>query len=59
MVNNLDSLADLTSKIEERFARLETAKEKEKDSIKKEILELQKKRGELIGKLKTEILKAN
>jgi hypothetical protein len=55
MANNLNELSELTLKISNSFEKLEMAKKKE--DIKKEILEMQKKRGQLITKLKTELTK--
>jgi len=56
MANNLDILSQLTEKILGQIAKFEAAKkEKEKAAIKKEILDLQKKREETISKLRTEL----
>jgi len=57
MVNNLDELSNLTEKITEKIEKLELAPEKARDAIRKEILELQKKREDEITKLKSEFLK--
>ena len=57
MANNLNELSNLTARISDSFERLETFKGKEKEAVRKELLEMQKKRDQLITKLKTELLK--
>lgn len=57
MANNLIELSNLTAGISDSFGKLETARGKEKEEIKNELLEMQKKRDQLITKLKTELMK--
>ena len=57
MANNLSELYNLTARISDSFERLETFKGKEKEAVRKELLEMQKKRDQLITKLKTELVK--
>jgi predicted nucleic acid-binding Zn-ribbon protein len=57
MANNLSELSDLTARISDSFGELEAAKGKEREEIKKGLLEMQKKRDQLITKLKTELVK--
>jgi predicted nucleic acid-binding Zn-ribbon protein len=57
MANNLSELSDLTARISDSFEKLEAARGKEKEEIKKELLDMQKKRDQLITKLKTELVK--
>ena len=51
----MEILSQLTEKIQEHVLRFETAREREKEAVKKAILELQKKRDDIISKLKSEL----